>query len=128
MAIDGVDHVVVTVSDLDASLKFYQEVVGLEVVGRNEEGTLATLRAASQLVRLQTAGRKSPLMAADPVPGSTDMCFVSPDIPETTLARFQRAGAPVVAGPVEKHGSRGPMMSVYTRDPDGSLIEVAHYA
>lgn len=128
MVIDGVDHVVITVSELDAALEFYQEAVGLEVVDRNEEGTLATLRAGSQLVRLQTEGRKSPLMASDPVPGGTDMCFVSPDAPEVTAARFQRAGAPVVAGPVEKHGSRGPMMSVYARDPDGSLIEVAHYA
>lgn len=128
MAIDGVDHVVITVSDLDTSLEFYQDAVGLEVVDRNEEGTLATLRAGSQLVRLQTAGRKSSLMAVAPVPGSTDMCFVSPDAPEATAARFQHAGAPVVAGPVEKHGSRGPRMSVYTRDPDGSLIEVAHYA
>lgn len=118
---------VVTVTDLDASIAFYRDAVGLDFVERDDGGTLATMRTGDQLVRLQTTERQSPLMARRPVAGSTDMCFSSADDLAVTLARFQARGAEIVAGPVEKHGSRGPMVSVYTRDPDGSLIEVSHY-
>ncbi|KFI63767.1 VOC family protein [Bifidobacterium cuniculi] len=120
------DHVVIPVSDLDAALRFYRDVVGLELMEVNGERTLATLRAGDQLVKLETPDRQG-LVAARAVPGSADLCFESSDDPQSTVARCRACGVDVIDGPVRKRGARGAMTSVYVRDPDGSLVEIAHY-
>ena len=126
MSVVRVDHIVIPVNDLAASIRFYRDAVGLEPVDTNAEGTLATLRAGDQLVKLETPDR-SGLVATCVVTGSADLCFQSDDEPGATLARMRGLGVPIVAGPAEKHGARGVMASVYVRDPDGSLVEIAHY-
>lgn len=126
MTVVCMDHVVIPVSDLDAALGFYRDVVGLELMEVNGERTLATLRAGDQLVKLETPDRQG-LVAARAVPGSADLCFESNDDPASIVARCRARGVQVVAGPVRKHGAKGGMASVYMRDPDGSLIEIAHY-
>ncbi|MEE1296998.1 MAG: VOC family protein [Bifidobacterium sp.] len=126
MSVPRVDHIVIPVSDLEASITFYRDAVGLNLLDTNKEATLATLRAGEQLVKLETPNRQG-LVAAQVVPGSADLCFQSDTEPEATLARMRSLGVRVVAGPVEKQGPQGVMVSVYVRDPDGSLVEIAHY-
>lgn len=65
--------------------------------------------------------------AETPEPGSEDFCLVVDGTVEGTRSHLRDAGVEVVAGPVEKVGARGPMRSVYVRDPDGNLVELAHY-
>lgn len=125
MKLERVDHIVIPVTDLDRAIAYYEGVLGMEFVSRSEE--LATLRTEDQMVKLETVKRANALVASDVVAGSADVCF-STTAPVSTIVKcFEDNGIPIVAGPVEKVGSRGRMLSVYTRDPDGSLIEVSTY-
>lgn len=127
MSILRMDHLVITVSDLDHAVEFYCKAIDLKLIDQNAEGTLATLAAGEQLIRLQAPERAGALVAAAPVPGTSDLCLEVEESPAETIARMERLGIEVVAGPVTRHGVRGKMQSVYVRDPDGSLIELASY-
>lgn len=127
MSVLRMDHLVITVSDLDRAVAFYCNVLDLKLVNKNAENTLATLAAGELLIRLQTPRRSGALVAAAPAPGTSDLCLEVDEEPAETLARMERLDIDVVAGPVTRHGMRGKMQSVYVRDPDGSLIELASY-
>lgn len=127
MSVLRMDHLVITVSDLDRAVEFYCNAIGLKLIDQNAEGTLATLAAGEQLIRLQTPERAGALVAAAPAPGTSDLCLEVKEAPAETIARMERLDVEVVAGPVTRHGVRGEMQSVYVRDPDGSLIELASY-
>jgi catechol 2,3-dioxygenase-like lactoylglutathione lyase family enzyme len=76
---------------------------------------------------LHQAGQEIAPHAARPVPGSADLCLVTTTPPDEVIAHFRAQGVPVEEGPVPRTGARGPITSVYFRDPDGNLIEVASY-
>ena len=125
MTIDGLDHVVLTVQDIDATCEFYKKVLGMEVVTFGAERK--ALSFGSQKINLQQQGKESTLKAQKPTPGSADLCFVtSASIPEV-IDHLTGCGVDLIGGPVERQGARGPMMSVYFRDPDMNLIEVSTY-
>lgn len=126
MPVRAIDHIVITVSSIAASLPFYRDTLGLEVEGDVGE-SLVTLRAGDQLVRLQVPCRPSDLMATRPLAGSSDLCFCTDESLELVRDRWERLGAPLVCGPVQKNGAHGAMTSIYGRDPDGSLVEVCRY-
>lgn len=125
MKIDGFDHVVFTVKDIDASCEFYAKVLGMEIVtfGENRKA----LSFGSQKINLQRLGRESALKADKPTPGSADICFVTSVSLSDVMAHLNSCGVDLIAGPVERNGARGPMMSLYFRDPDKNLIEVSNY-
>ena len=66
--------------------------------------------------------------AERPLPGSLDFCLITTDDIEAVKAELIAEGVPIVAGVVDRNGARGPMRSVYARDPDGNLVEIAQYA
>jgi catechol 2,3-dioxygenase-like lactoylglutathione lyase family enzyme len=125
MKIDSLDHVVLTVTDINATCKFYGEVLGMEIVtfGENRKA----LSFGSQKINLQQLGRESTLIAAKPTPGSADVCFITSMPLDEVIAHLNFCGVKLIAGPVERNGARGLMMSVYFRDPDMNLLEVSNY-
>jgi catechol 2,3-dioxygenase-like lactoylglutathione lyase family enzyme len=76
---------------------------------------------------LHEAGRELEPKASVPTPGSADLCFVTTEAPAAVLAHLQACGVQVVEGPLTRTGARGPIISVYFRDPDGNLLEVSSY-
>lgn len=125
----SLDHLVLTVADIEATVAFYCKVLGMtQKVFYPADGTRRTaLIYGNQKINLHLKGREFDPKAHQPTPGSADLCFVT----ETSLSswtnhlRAQNVG--VIAGPVSRTGARGPMTSLYLRDPDENLIEIAYY-
>ncbi len=125
MLIDSLDHLVLTVHDLDRTCAFYQQVLGMEIV-TFEHGRRA-LVFGTQKINLHVSGHEFEPKADHPTPGSADLCFVTPVPLSELLAHLHTTGIPILEGPVSRAGARGPMISVYFRDPDQNLIEIASY-
>lgn len=125
MKIDSIDHLVLTVKDIEVTCQFYAKVLGMEIVtfGDNRRA----LSFGSQKINLQQVGRESTLVAEKPTPGSADVCFVSSVPVSEVIAHLNACGVSLIGGPVERNGARGLMTSVYFRDPDMNLIEVSDY-
>lgn len=125
MDIDRLDHLVLTVRDLEATLAFYSRVMGMQpVTFGNGRRALAFGR---QKINLHPADAPLKPHAARPGPGTADLCFISSTpIPEV-VRQLQAAGVAIEEGPVPRTGALGPITSVYFRDPDGNLIEVSSY-
>lgn len=126
MRVDSLDHLVLTVADVEASVVFYSRVLGMEKVVFGA-GRVA-LSFGGQKINLHPAAAPLKPHARQPTRGSADLCFVSDQLPGDWLVHLAAQGVAVEAGPVPRTGARGPITSVYFRDPDGNLIEVAHYA
>lgn len=121
--ITGFDHLVLTVRDPDAAADFYARVLGLEPVTFGD-GRRA-VRFGAHKINLQPLGFETRNHATI---GSGDLCLLT-DLPsDAVLARLAAEGVPAVEGPVTRTGARGPITSVYFRDPDGNLLEIGRYA
>jgi catechol 2,3-dioxygenase-like lactoylglutathione lyase family enzyme len=124
MRIDRFDHVVLTVSNIDATVAFYARVLGMEA--RTFRDGRTALHFGRSKINLHQAGREFEPKALRPTPGSADLCFITDQLAEI-VAALEAAGAPIEEGPVERTGAIGPITSVYLRDPDGNLIEIGAY-
>jgi catechol 2,3-dioxygenase-like lactoylglutathione lyase family enzyme len=127
--IDRLDHLVLTVRDIEASLSFYERALSLERESfRSPQGELRhALRFGNQKINLQDAGTKTPTKAAAPTRGAGDFCLIAALPLEEVIIHLQAQGIPIEAGPVPRQGALGPLRSVYFHDPDGNLVEVAEY-
>ena len=120
------DHCVVHVSDWARSNDFYARVLGAEVIAR---GSGFAYRFGDAQLNLHGPGVDPLPVARDPVrPGNSDLCFVWPGPVADAVAHLRQCGVAVELGPVVRHGAQGAGMSVYFRDPDGSLLEFISYA
>jgi catechol 2,3-dioxygenase-like lactoylglutathione lyase family enzyme len=119
----SLDHLVLTVRDLEATVRFYVEGLGMEL-RKFDEGRYA-LHFGAQKINLHLAGLEFEPKAAVPTPGSADLCFLTDRPLAEVGARLVSLGCPVIEGPVARTGATGPILSIYTRDPDGNLIEIA---
>lgn len=124
MKLTGLDHLVLTVKDIDTTCRFYREVLGMDVITFGE-GRRA-LRCGDQKINLHRAGHEFEPKARRPQPGSADLCFLSATPVAEVMARLHARDIPLADGPVRRTGARGPILSVYIRDPDGNLIEIAN--
>jgi catechol 2,3-dioxygenase-like lactoylglutathione lyase family enzyme len=120
----AIDHVVLTVRDVDRTLSFYQEALGMRPVVFGD-GRRA-LAFGDQKLNLHQAGREFEPKAHVPTPGSVDLCLLTDDPIDDVVAHLRSTGVAVELGPVAKTGARRPLRSIYFRDPDGNLIEVAN--
>jgi catechol 2,3-dioxygenase-like lactoylglutathione lyase family enzyme len=120
----AIDHVVLTVRDVERTLSFYQQALGMRAVSFGE-GRRA-LSFGEQKLNLHLAGREFEPKAQVPTPGSVDLCLLTDDPIDEVVAHLRRAGVAIELGPVAKTGARRPLRSIYFRDPDGNLIEIAN--
>lgn len=123
--IAGIDHFVLTVASLDVTCAFYQRVLGFERI--DAPGRPTALAFGTQKINVHEVGRTFEPKAKAPTPGSGDFCLVTDRPLGEVSTRLAANGVVVELGPVERVGARGPMMSVYFRDPDGNLVEVSEY-
>ena len=120
--ISHIDHIVLTVADIERSVAFYVRVLGMQAVSFGN-GRRA-LQFGQQKINLQTLGMEPRNHAAV---GAGDVCLITDWPTERVLARLAAESVPVLEGPVMKSGAQGPIESVYFNDPDGHLIEVSRY-
>ncbi|MNK29642.1 Virulence protein [compost metagenome] len=123
--IDRLDHLVLTVADIDSTCHFYRRVLGMTVETFGAGRT--ALRFGLQKINLHAAGREFEPKAARPTPGSADLCLITYATMDEILAHLQAQAVAIEEGPVQRTGATGPILSVYFRDPDANLIEVSHY-
>jgi catechol 2,3-dioxygenase-like lactoylglutathione lyase family enzyme len=124
----GIDHLVLTVHDVDASVRWYERVLGCApVVFEDARGERRrALRIGDHTINLHAAGAPTAPHALHPTPGSADLCLRA-RLPLVEVERHvRREGAQVVLGPIWRVGARARLWSLYLRDPDGNLIEVAN--
>lgn len=119
-----IDHVVLTVRDVGRTIDFYTRTLGMRAItfGDGRRG----LAFGDQKLNLHQAGREFEPKARVPTPGSVDLCLVTDAPLDGVRARLAALGVAIEVGPVAKIGARAPLRSIYVRDPDGNLIEIAN--
>ena len=125
MKLDRIDHLVLTVRNIETTCAFYSNVLGMEVV-TFENGRKA-LSFGSQKINLHEAGKEFEPKASRPTPGSADLCFTTTTPIDEVVKRLELSKTRILEGPVKRTGALGQMISVYFRDPDLNLIEVSNY-
>ena len=125
MLISNLDHLVITVHDIEKTCSFYKTVMGFEIIS-SADGRKA-IKFGNQKINLHKAGEELTPCAKYPTPGSADLCFITPTAISDHLHHLKDCGIDIEAGPVKRFGVFGEMDSVYFRDPDGNLLEVSHY-
>jgi catechol 2,3-dioxygenase-like lactoylglutathione lyase family enzyme len=123
--IDRLDHLVLTVADIDRAVASHRDVLGMEPVVFG--GGRTALSSGRSEIDLHRVGREFGPKAARPVAGSADVCLVARDPLEVVSAELRAHGAAVEEGPVERTGATGPIVSVHVRDPDGDLVEISDH-
>lgn len=125
MKIDAVDHLVLTVKDIEATCTFYSKALGMNVVNFGE-GRKA-LAFGSQKINLHQQAKEFEPKAHRPTPGSGDFCLITSVALPEVIAHLKACGVDLIEGPVKRTGAVGTLLSVYFRDPDLNLIEVSNY-
>ena len=125
IVLDRLDHLVLTVRDMEASCAFYQQVLGMrrETFGAGR----VALHVGAQKINLHPHPSPIDPKAPAPAPGTADLCFVAETPLTQVIAHLEARGVKIEVGPVATAGAQGAMTSVYFRDPDGNLIEVSNY-
>lgn len=123
--IDRLDHLVLTVADIERTCAFYRDVLGMgvEIFGAGR----TALKFGNQKINLHQAGREFEPKAARPTPGSADLCLIAATQLDSVVAHLTAQGVAIEEGPIARTGAMGPILSVYFRDPDRNLIEVSNY-
>lgn len=122
--IASLDHLVLTVADVERTIAFYERALGMRAVAFGA-GRRA-LAFGHQKINLHQAGREFEPKALRPTPGSGDLCFLASTPLDGVIAHLRAEGIAIEEGPVHRTGAVGPIRSVYVRDPDGNLIEIAN--
>ena len=124
MHIDYLDHLVLTVQDIQTTCEFYSRVLGMQVV-TFAEGRKA-LQFGNQKINLHQRGKEIEPKAQHPTPGSADLCFLTSMPLEQVTAHLQSRNVALLLGPVERTGATKSLVSIYLRDPDGNLLEISN--
>ncbi|WP_445430364.1 VOC family protein [Chryseobacterium indoltheticum] len=125
MKISNIDHLVLTVADIDKTIDFYTNILGFEVVtfGNNRKA----LTFGNQKINLHQKGKEFEPKAEHPTTGSADLCFISETDIDEVLEELKQKNIEIIEGVVERTGAIGKIKSVYFRDPNLNLIEVSNY-
>ena len=125
MKILGIDHIVLTVKDIERTVKFYCGVLDMEKE-MFDEGRVA-LRFGHQKKNLHKAGLEYEPKAEKPTIGAADLCFITEMPLQQAIEHVRNLGVTIEEGPINRTGAKGPITSFYFRDPDSNLIEVSNY-
>ncbi|MCK0126181.1 VOC family protein [Gelidibacter sp. F2691] len=125
--LSALDHLVLTVTDIDATIAFYEGVLGMqsERFQPADGSTRWALRFGVQKINLHEAGQEFEPKAQAPVPGSADLCLLTEDPLDTWQTHLLKNSVPIIEGPVRRTGAAFPIQSLYVRDPDGNLVEIS---
>lgn len=126
MRVSRLDHLVLTVESIDATVAFYTRVLGMKAITFDAGRTALTFGISK--INLHEKGREFEPRALHPVPGSADLCLIVEEDINAVMADLTGAGVQIELGPVERTGATGPIVSCYLRDPDQNLIELSNYA
>ena len=120
MEISKLDHLVLTVKEVEKTTSFYVSVMGMqkEVFGNGR----VALKCGDQKINLHEFGKEFEPKANEPTPGSADLCFITQTPLNDAMAHVKHCGVEIIEGPVERTGANGPIRSFYFRDPDHNLI------
>ena len=125
----SLDHFVLTVANIDRTVTFYADVLGMTAIQfKVANGTTRwALEFGCQKINLHQVGKEFDPKAAAPTPGSADLCFLSDTPLEAWMTHLKTQGVAIVEGPVPRTGAQFPILSIYIRDPDENLIEIANH-
>ncbi len=131
LAVEAFDHIVLNVRDVEVAAAWYERVLGMKrVVSEPRPGRKVTsMHFGRQKINLRpvTATQKEWFTGNQVAPGSDDLCFLTKSTPQQVVDHRRSCGVAIEEGPGEKRGAMGTIVSVYCRDPDGSLIEISSY-
>ncbi|BAZ37611.1 glyoxalase/bleomycin resistance protein/dioxygenase [Calothrix sp. NIES-4101] len=123
--IDRLDHLVLTVRDIESTCDFYNRVLGMQVVIFGERRK--ALAFGQQKINLHQIGEEFEPKANKPTPGSADLCLIVQE-PLSDIEQYLRfCGVEIISGPIERTGAMGAIASLYINDPDLNLIELSVY-
>jgi len=125
MKINRIDHLVLTVADIDRTVDFYTRILGMEKF-EFAQGRIA-LACGEQKINLHQLGKEFEPRAEQVRAGSADLCLIIDTPLEQAIEHIQQHGVDLIAGPVNRSGAKGKIISAYLRDPDGNLLEVSNY-
>ena len=125
MMIESLDHLVLTVKDIEVTCQFYGQALGMNVVtfGNGRQA----LHFGKQKINLHQAGYEFEPKADHPTPGSADLCFITNRPLNEVMAHLENLGIEIIEGPVLRTGANGRIQSIYLRDPDLNLLEISNY-
>ena len=125
MEILSIDHVVLTVADMEKTIQFYTGVLGFQLVTFHKDRKALTF--GNQKINLHQKGKEFEPKADKPTCGSADLCFISKTNLKDVLKELQEKHIEIIDGIVDRTGAMGKIRSIYFRDPDKNLIEVSNY-
>jgi len=125
MRINRIDHLVLTVADIERTVEFYGRVLGMQRI--EFAGGRIALACGAQKINLHQSGKEFEPKAERVMPGSADLCFIVDTPIDEVVEQLRRQNVDIIEGPVPRSGASGPIISVYLRDPDGNLLEVSNY-
>lgn len=126
MQVDRIDHIVLTVKDISATVDFYTTIMSMKKVVFGQ-GRVA-LTFGNQKINLHQQGKEFEPKAENVETGSADLCFIVKEPIELVIKELIEKNITLIEGPVNRTGATGKIVSAYFRDPDGNLIEVSNYA
>jgi catechol 2,3-dioxygenase-like lactoylglutathione lyase family enzyme len=130
--VNALDHLVINVNDVARSAQWYAKILGMEIrvfdpgAGKSKRTSLVFGNQKIN-VRPKNADKVEWFTADHEAAGSDDLCFLTSSTPGEVVAHLEANGVAIEEGPAKKQGARGTILSVYCRDPDGSLIEISSY-
>ena len=132
VVVEAFDHIVINVRDVEAAAAWYQRVLGMTREDWDAgpgRGPVTSMKFGRQKINLRpiAATQKQWFTGKQVAPGSDDLCFLTKATPQAVADHLRACGVAIEEGPTEKRGAMGPIVSVYCRDPDGSLIEISSY-
>lgn len=125
MKVIGLDHFVLTVASIERTVAFYTRVLGMTAEHFGPQHRTA-LRFGPHKINLHQADNTFDPKAEHPTMGSADVCFLVDDV-ASVMAHLEACGVPALVPPSTRTGARGPLTSVYIRDPDQNLVELSQY-
>jgi catechol 2,3-dioxygenase-like lactoylglutathione lyase family enzyme len=121
--VSGFDHIVLAVADVARACRFYARTLGMDP--REEQPGKWSLHFGESKISLQDAAA-IPDMARRTVPGSGNFCLLTDTPIGEVVGHLRGEGVAIVAGPGERSGATGTILSVYFHDPDGNLVEISN--
>ncbi|WP_420628465.1 VOC family protein [Candidatus Leptofilum sp.] len=123
MKLIGLDHIVLCVANVDRTITFYEDILGMKPV--EERPGKWSLHFGANKISLQDA-RSAPDIARDTIPGSGNFCVLTEEPVQNVAKKLRDLGIAIVAGPGQREGATGKLLSIYLQDPDGNLVEISN--